>query len=83
MIPHKIPGRQDLPQSEPVAVRVASEQRLNECGYLIGRYHVPENQVEGLVRGMSLATRTMLAMEMAEMEKRNTYVSEYDPFEGL
>lgn len=82
MIPHKIPARIDVPQMPQQPVRIAAEQRLNECGYLIGRYRAPADQADKIIAGLSFADRTLLALEMRERE-RASYVSDYEPFEGL
>lgn len=78
---HKTP-RPDIVRPNPVHAKIASQQRMSECGYLIARYHTPSDRAEKIISGLSIASRTLLAMEMAERE-RATYVSDYDPFREL
>jgi hypothetical protein len=64
------------------------EDRKAQITFVLQRFRVDPENAEQLrtaadaFQEMSVATRTLLAMEMAERE-RASYTAEYNPFEGL
>jgi len=58
------------------------DERQAQVDFVIQRFRVDKQEAARSLMKMDIASRTLLAMEMAERECAS-YTAEYDPFEGL